>query len=151
MVEKYLRNQVIDKGEHPPSYFWMFKRITKFLDRIDDILALESAVFSEKFKFAGRLDCSAKFDGVLSMIDFKNYSKPKTAGQLDTAFTQACLYSIALEETINLLYGIDVHHENLVIIFSAEQGESNALVEKREDFELKAISRIAEYHSARSG
>ena len=147
MIHKYLSNQRIEKSDHRPDYFWTFHRVRSILDRIDEILLLEQPVYSEAYKIAGTLDCAARFDGTRSVIDFKNYRKPKTKEQLETAFIQAAIYAICFEEEVRQILGLEIQIEKLVVIFSAEETCSGVEVVNFQDFKEKALARIARYHA----
>ena len=41
------------------------------MQKIDNIYAQECGLYSDKYKVAGRVDCIAEYDGILSIIDFK--------------------------------------------------------------------------------
>ena len=50
----------------------LFKQLRdSVLQKIDNIYAQECGLYSDKYKIAGRVDCIAEYDGVLSIIDFK--------------------------------------------------------------------------------
>lgn len=148
MIERYLKNERITKGDDPISYFWTFKRIQEFLDRITTIYLLESTVFSTIHEFAGRIDCCADFDGTMSAIDFKNYSAEKTKEQLETAFCQTALYAEAIEEQTTRL-GSPLVPKNLVVIFSSKTGASRVKIEPRERYREMALERVRLYYSTR--
>ena len=55
----------------------MFHHSRDTLDRINNIYLQEAALYSKHLELAGRVDCIAEFDGVLSIIDFKTAEEPK--------------------------------------------------------------------------
>lgn len=76
-----------------------FEVIQKVLDRsVSNVYALEESLYSTEHKYAGRVDCIAEFDGVLSIIDFKNTMKPKRKEWIQNYFLQSTAYSIAWKE-----------------------------------------------------
>lgn len=80
------------------------------LNRITNIRALESVLFSKNYNFAGTVDCIAEFDNQLSIIDFKTSSKFKPKKYIPSYFIQTAAYALAYHEMTNILI------ENLVII-----------------------------------
>ena len=78
LVEDYLNN-ILDKTKYKdmPLPWFMFNTSQKVLDRINNIYLQEAALYSDVLKIAGRVDCIAEFDGVLSIIDFKTSAKQK--------------------------------------------------------------------------
>lgn len=150
MIHRYLQNEVIEKHGTPPDYFWAFKRLKNLVDRIDRILLMEHPVYSQQYRFAGTVDCCGEFDGELSVIDFKTYSRPKTKEQLEAAFIQTCLYLIAIEEEARMLLKVDLDIKNLVVIFSAESSCSGVEIAPKEEYMKKALARIARFHAGHS-
>ena len=55
----------------------MFQHSRDVLDRINNIYLQEAALYSDQLEVAGRVDCIAEFDEVLSIIDFKTAAEPK--------------------------------------------------------------------------
>jgi genome maintenance exonuclease 1 len=90
--------------------------LKKDVDRIDNVHALETPLYSNLLKLAGRVDCVAEFDGELSIIDFKGSTKTKRREDIDNYFMQATAYSIMWKERT----GVPI--KKLVIMISAENG-----------------------------
>jgi genome maintenance exonuclease 1 len=88
----------------------------KDVERIDNIHALETSLYSNLLRLAGRVDCVAEFDGELAIIDFKGSTKQKRKEDIDNYFMQATAYSIMWKERTN------VPVKKLVIMISAEDG-----------------------------
>ena len=85
MCEDYLNNMETDfpdKWEKHKNDFlpWcLFGQLkNKVLDNINDIYGQECGLYSDKYKVAGRVDCIAKYNGVLSIIDFKTSTKERS-------------------------------------------------------------------------
>lgn len=83
---------------------------TSYLNNISNIKLLEGTLYSNKYKYAGTVDCIGEYDKQLSIIDFKTSEKPKLFNYITSYFLQTAAYSIAYEE----ITGIKI--ENLVII-----------------------------------
>jgi genome maintenance exonuclease 1 len=77
---------------------------------------------------AGRVDCIAEFDGVLSVIDFKTSRRPKKKEDIDNYFAQCVAYACMYEEMIGV--GID----QIVIIMAVEGSEPLVFIEKTENY-----------------
>ena len=78
MCEDYLNNVHLDfpdewqKHEKRFLPYVLFKQLRdSVIQKIDNIHAQECGLYSDKYKIAGRVDCIAEYDGVLSIIDFK--------------------------------------------------------------------------------
>jgi genome maintenance exonuclease 1 len=83
---------------------------TSYLNNISNIKLLEGSLYSNKYKYAGTVDCIGEYDKQLSIIDFKTSEKPKLISYITSYFLQTAAYSIAYEE----ITGIKI--DNLVII-----------------------------------
>jgi len=113
-------NYLLNKAELPqvqPLSEMLFKISKPTLNRINNIYALEGALYSQFLGIAGTVDCIAEFDGELSIIDFKTSKKPKPREWIDHYFVQCCAYACMLHE----LTGISV--KKFVIIMACENGE----------------------------
>ena len=133
LCENYLNNQPL--GTPMPDALEMFLSIKPHLGRIDNIHYQECALWSLKMEMAGRVDCIAEFDGVLSVIDFKTSSKIKQKSDIPDYFAQCTAYSLMYEELIH--NPID----QIVIIMAVENEQPLVFVEKTTDH----IEKLAEY------
>ena len=115
LTENYLLNKELPDVQ-PLSQF-LFKQAKPTLDKIDNIHAIEQAMYSLELGVAGTVDCIAEFEGELAIIDFKTSKKPKPREWIDDYFVQCAAYACMLFE----LTGIIV--KKFVIIMSCEDGE----------------------------
>ncbi len=116
LVEKHLLNesqlpdvQLISKH--------LFKIIKPEIDKINNIYALESSLYSKVLGIAGTVDCIAEYNGELSVIDFKTSKKEKPRDWIEHYFVQAAAYACMFYE----LTGIPV--KKLVILMACEDGD----------------------------
>ena len=121
-AEKYLRNQSIKKFD--PLTYELFKSVEMDLDRIDNIHLLEAPLYSDFLRLAGRVDCIAEFDGVLSVIDFKTSSKKKEESWIEDYFVQETAYAGMYYER----YKKKV--EQIVTIIAVQDGEPQVFVKE---------------------
>ena len=75
--ESYIKNEEEFLDGETPHIVELFKTIEPILERVDNIQGVELALYSDHFGIAGRTDCIAEFDGVLSVIDYKTSNKIK--------------------------------------------------------------------------
>ena len=134
LVEDYLNNRKLSDVQ-PLSEF-LFKFAKPYLNRINNIHALESPLYSCKLGVAGTVDCIAEYDGELAVIDFKTSKEPKPREWIEGYFVQAVAYACMLYE----LTGIIV--KKLVIIMSCENGECVIYEEYNKS---KYIRKLAQY------
>lgn len=132
-IESYLRNEPIDLDSMMPGNKALFLLLKPELDKIDNILALETPLWSKTVGLAGRTDCIAEYNGQLSIIDFKASSKEKKKSYIDNYFTQATAYSLMFQERT----GIQIN--NFVILISCEDGMSQV-------FQGKPIKYVKNLH-----
>lgn len=97
------------KGE--PTEFTMFQQAEKemftnmipHLNKLGEIHALETRLYSDKLRVAGSVDCIAMIDGVLHVVDFKTSSRYKTADDIHSYFLQTAAYAMAFWERTGLM------------------------------------------------
>ena len=135
LVENYLLN-IPELPKVQPLSEFLFKIAKEELNKIDNIHALESSLYSKYLGIAGTVDCIAEFDGELAVIDFKTSKKPKPVEWIEHYFVQCCAYACMLYE----LTGITV--EKLVIIMACENGEC-VVYEERD--KTKYIKLLVQY------
>ena len=143
IVEDYLNKDLnIEEYKESPLPVVMFEQTKKTLDRISNIYLQEAALYSDNLEVAGRVDCIADFDGVLSIIDFKTSAEPKREAYLYDYFVQETAYACCLQE----LYGITV--KQLVTIVACENGETQVVIKPpKKEYLLKLIQYIEEYRN----
>ena len=143
IVEDYLNKDLnIEEYKESPLPVVMFEQTKKTLDRISNIYLQEAALYSDNLEVAGRVDCIADFDGVLSIIDFKTSAEPKREAYLYDYFVQETAYACCLQE----LYGITV--KQLVTIVACENGETQVVIKPpRKEYLLRLMQYIDEYQT----
>lgn len=116
IIESYLNNEEIDLENMFPNYKSLFLLLKPDLDKIDNIIAIETPLWSKILGLAGRTDCIAEYDGKLSIIDFKASSKEKRARDIDNYFMQATAYSLMFQERTGKII------DNFAIMIACEDG-----------------------------
>ena len=141
IAEDYFNNSLdLKKYSKFPLPVLMFHHSRDTLDRINNIYLQEAALYSDQLEVAGRVDCIAEFDGVLSIIDFKTSAEPKRDSYLYDYFVQETAYACCLQE----LYGLTV--KQLVTIVACENGETQVkVVPPKKEYLLRLIQYIDEY------
>ena len=141
IAEDYFNNNIdLKKSSKFPLPVLMFNHSRPVLDRINNIYLQEAALYSKHLEIAGRVDCIAEFDGVLSIIDFKTAAEPKREKYLYDYFVQETAYACMLQEN----YGLSV--KQLVTIVACENGETQVKVlPPKKEFFMKLMSYISEY------
>jgi len=116
MVECYLKNETVKFDEKNPLASFMLKTAKDTLNNINNIHLLESPLYSDHLRIAGRVDCIAEYEGKLSVIDFKTSTKPKKESWIENYFVQETAYAVMYYERC----GVKV--DSIVTIISTEEG-----------------------------
>ena len=135
MCQDYLNNQHTewpDKWKRHKKDFlpWcLFDQLrNKVLCNISDIYAQECALYSDNYKVAGRVDCIAKYNGVLSIIDFKTSTKERSDDWNENYYIQGSAYA----EMFTELTGIDTNQ--VVILVVTEDGTVQEFIKKKSNY-----------------
>jgi len=128
MCEHYLLGTPEKVKDPVPSNIESFKDIKHILDqRVGVVRGIETPLYSDYLKVAGRVDCVAKFDGKMSIIDFKTSRKYKKREWIKNYFMQTAAYAVMFEERTQIPI------PQLVIIMAVDNDNPLVFVEKRDD------------------
>ena len=136
LAEDYLSNKPLDRYRDDVLSLGMFHQIRPYVDKINNIHALEESLYSHTLKLAGRVDCIAEYDNELAIIDFKTSTKFKREEWIQDYFSQETAYAIMFQE----LTGLKV--KQLVTIIATEQGTPQIFVK---DNILEFVPKLKEY------
>jgi genome maintenance exonuclease 1 len=100
----------------------------KVLGNISDIHAQECGLYSDKYRVAGRVDCIAKYNGVLSIIDFKTSTKVRSDDWNENYYIQGSAYA----EMFTEMTGIDTNQ--VVILVVTEDGTVQEFIKEKGNF-----------------
>ena len=133
LVEHHLKNENLPKVQ--PLSEILFKIAKPELNKINNIYALESSLYSKILGIAGTVDCIAEYNGELAIIDFKTSKKPKPKEWIENYFVQAVAYACMLYE----MTGITI--KKLVILMACENGECVVYEEYDKSKYIKLLSK----------
>ena len=140
IIEDYINNKPNYTEGYMPNVVENFNDIKGILDeRIGKVYAQEVPLYSDHLRLAGRVDCVAEFDGVLSIVDFKTSRKLKKKEWIEGYFIQESAYAIMWEERT----GMPI--TNLVTIISVDGEEAQVFKEHRDNWAPKLLETIDEY------
>ena len=125
LCEDYLSNKDVQVDMFDHAMWQSFKPL---LDRINNIHALETPLYSDHLAVAGTVDCIAEWDGRLSIIDFKTSRRVKTLDHIANYFMQCSAYAVAFEERTNIPV------DQLVILMAVDDEDPIVFVQKRDDY-----------------
>lgn len=140
IIEKYIDNEENYKEGFDLHVIDTFNTVKSVLDsRIGKVYAQEAPLYSNHLGVAGRVDCVAEFDGVISIIDFKTARKPKRKEWITNYFVQEAAYAIMWEERT----GMPI--VNLVTIMAVDHDQPIVFKEHRDNWTKTLITTIEEY------
>ena len=85
-------------------------------------------MYSDKYKLAGRVDCIAEYDGVLSVIDFKTSAKERKEEYNQNYYIQASAYAEMFEE----MTGTPINQ--IVILVVTENGTVQEFIKDKDEY-----------------
>ena len=118
-----------------------FTNLLPFVNKINDIHGIELRLYSDKMKLAGTSDCIAKYDGKLSIIDYKTKRSNQREEWLTDHFIQATSYGVMFKE----LTGIKV--EQIVILVSSEKNTRMEFMKNPDEYLDLLEQRIDQFYS----
>ena len=134
-TELYMLNKEINWDEFRPLTKFMFIHAKPYLDKINNIHAIERTLYSEYLGLAGRVDCIGEYEGELAVIDFKTSDKIKPEEWLENYFVQEMFYASAYYE----LTGIPV--KKLITIMVTPGGEVKVFDKRNKGDYIKLLVR----------
>ena len=143
MVEDHLNNLDVDQVEKYKKQFlprMMFNVLKPELSKINNIRLQEAAMYSTDYTVAGRVDCIAEYDGVLSVIDFKTSTKEKSEDWIENYFVQGSAYSQMYKEHF------DEDVNQVVILITTEQGTTQVFKKNPHDYLEKLKQYVEEFY-----
>ena len=141
MCEDFLNNN-FDEEVHKKNFlpYVLFGQLKPVLmQKVNNILAQECGLYTDKYRVAGRVDCIAEYNGVKSIIDFKTSRKERNDDWNESYYIQASAYAEMFEErtgiAINQIVILVVTEDGVVQEFVKDKGEYlPMLVEAIDDF-----------------
>jgi len=124
--EKYLLNDGFEYDTEDLVETTLSQDFTNFmpvLNEIDNIMALETPLYSHELQCAGTVDCIATFKNKVSLIDFKTASRPKEKKWIQNYSMQASAYAHMFKE----LKGQPI--QQTVLLFLVDGGETQIFTE----------------------
>jgi genome maintenance exonuclease 1 len=134
-AQAYLENKELNWDDYRPATKFMFHHAAPYLDKINNIHAIERTLYSEYLGLAGRVDCIAEYEGELAVIDFKTSEKIKPEKWLENYFVQETFYAAAYYE----LTGIPV--KKLITLMVTPSGEVKVFDKRNKDDYIKLLVR----------
>jgi hypothetical protein len=122
----------------------LFLQLKPHLKHVDPI-ALQLALWSDRLKVRGILDCLCFYKDKLTLLDFKNARHQKKPEYVEDYFLQCTMYSLMLYD----LLGIKIEQIAL-FIGVRDSAFPQIFVRELKDYVKPAICRVSEYHRKHS-
>lgn len=110
------------------SFAQDFQNFIPLLNDIDNIMALETPVFSHELEVAGTVDCIAEYKNRMSVIDFKTSTRLKKKEYIMNYFMQLAAYAHCFKERT----GKEITRGVLLIL--VDGGETQVFIEKPQNY-----------------
>jgi len=142
-VEKYLLNEMTELKRKTimPDALPLYTQLENILKvKIGDIYGIEQPLYSDRLGIAGRCDCIAEWEGVLSIVDWKTAKDYKQKNHIQNYFMQGAAYAEMFEERT----GRPI--EQVVIAIANDNMNPQIFVEKKTDYLLPLQEYILSYN-----
>jgi genome maintenance exonuclease 1 len=142
--EKYLQNQLssfILSSMMPDAKQLFLSLKPEFEKSIGKVYCLEQPLYSDRLKVAGRVDCVAEWDGILSIVDFKNSLRPKLEEYIQNYFMQCTSYACMFSELTNIPV-----KQIVVAVGVVDDPKPQIFIRKVSDYVEDTIKFIKNYH-----
>jgi ATP-dependent exoDNAse (exonuclease V) beta subunit len=96
--ERYLKGETLTFTMFQNEERKMFRNFMPILNSIEEVHAMETQLYSDRFKYAGTVDLIAKISGKMYILDWKTTSKFKSRTDIAHYFIQASAYAFAFWE-----------------------------------------------------
>ena len=135
MCEDYLNNRHLnwpnEFEKHKRDFLpWcLFNQLKeRVLNNINNIYILESSLYSDKYKVAGRVDCVSEYNKIPSIIDFKTSTRERTDDWNENFYIQGAAYAEMFYERT----GIEI--KQIVILVVTEDGTVQEFIKEKEPY-----------------
>ena len=142
LCEDYINNEVTEakyKSLMPDlkSNFLNFKKLLD--EHVGDVYAQEQALYSDKYRMAGRVDLICKWKGQPAIVDFKTANKAKKEEWIENYFMQCTAYALMFAERTGKWI------DDIVVLISTEEGEVQVFERQIHDYQKPLMVMIDKY------
>jgi genome maintenance exonuclease 1 len=134
IMEDYVNNLEDFALGKMPTTISLFLDIQPFIDKsVDEVFGIEYPLYSHTLKSAGTSDLICRYDGKLTILDYKTSNKQKKEEWIENYFVQSTAYAIMVEE----IYGMKI--EQIVIMIAVDDDKPQVFIRDPEDFRKRTI------------
>ncbi len=135
MCEEYLNNVSFIQDdwwiEKQKNFlpFCLFNQLRNgVLQRINNIHAQECGLYSDRYGIAGRVDCIAEYNRVLSIIDFKTSTSERNDEYNENYYIQTAAYAEMYEERTG------IPTDQIIILVVTEDGTVQEFIKSKQEY-----------------
>jgi genome maintenance exonuclease 1 len=142
ICEDYINNEISELKMQMlmPDLKELFFKIKSDIDEsVGKVYAQEQALYSDKYRIAGRVDLIAEWNGKLSVIDFKTSSKQKDEEYIQNYFMQCTAYALMFAERTGIWI------DDIVVVIATEEGPAQIFEKQIHDYRQPLIEYIDKY------
>ena len=135
VCQDYLENKELNWDDYQLLTKHMFHHAKPYLDKINNIHAIERTLYSEYLGLAGRVDCIAEYEGELAVNDFKTSEKIKPEAWIENYFVQETFYAAAYYELTGQVV------KKLITLMVTPSGEVKVFDKRNKDDYIRLLVR----------
>jgi genome maintenance exonuclease 1 len=121
LLHENIENRIMGKPETFNMFHveekQMFKSALPIVDELEEVIALETQLWSDKLRAAGTVDCCARYKGKLRLIDWKTSGRYKSRDEIHSYFLQTASYAYMIYERTGIAVG-----DILIVMMSQDDG-----------------------------
>ena len=142
ICEDYLNNEIpeLKMQMMMPDLKELFFKIKPFIDEnIGKVYTQEQALYSDKYRIAGRVDLIAEWNGKVAVIDYKTSTKQKDEENIQNYFMQCTAYALMFAERTGIWI------DDIVVLIATEEGPAQVFERQIHDYRQPLIEMIDKY------
>ena len=129
MCEDYLNGLDMEKHKKDFLPYCLFNELKdKTFDNINEVIAQEVTLYSDKYRVAGRTDLIANYRNELSIVDFKTSTNERKDSYNENYYIQTAAYAEMFEE----LTGQPINQ--IVILVVTENGTVQEFIKDKQEY-----------------
>ena len=117
-----------------------FNNLKPYLENISEVTCIEQRMYSDKLRVAGTSDLIARYNGELSIIDYKTKRKPQKDEYMYEYYLQTTCYAQMFQEVT----GEKINQ--VVILVSSEKNTRQEFIKTCDDYVEAMNERIEKYY-----
>lgn len=142
ICEDYLNNEIpeLKMQMMMPDLKELFFKIKPIIDdNVGKVYTQEQALYSDKYRIAGRVDLIAEWNGKVAVIDYKTSTKQKDEENIQNYFMQCTAYALMFAERTGIWI------DDIVVLIATEEGPAQVFERQIHDYRQPLIEMIDKY------